>query len=470
MTIYSGTIGVSGTLEDSLGGGTFSGSLLDTFTANLDSAGTGVGSDTLTGTIDVNFSLFGVNDSDVVPVNVTENNIPFQSGVYTVNATVPVASLGTDINVTLTGSVNGNQTEISGNATGNLSGSFDSVPFTGTFTGTGTLNALTFAITSPGGDTNQPVQMISGTALAADAGNVVSILDGSTQIGTATVQADGDWSVGLTLAAGAQSITATEVSNGTSLVSNAVSFSVGSATSPTGILESLTPAEEIAGIYIGYFDRGPDAAGFSFWESQYTQALSGGQSTDQALKNIANSFAPQPETLALYPFLSTSLDPNSAADVTGVDNLIVSVYANLFGRTPAATDSGVQYWAGQILTGQVGLGQAILDIANGATGADAATVLNKVVVASYLAAEEVALGIGTTAPVPAALVSQLHSVLASVTSDPATVSVAEAASLTGSDATTSASSSASQMSSSDIVQPTGIPAASHQSHHIHFGA
>jgi fibronectin-binding autotransporter adhesin len=68
-------------------------------------------------------------------------------------------------------------------------------------------------ITSSGGVTSQPVQMISGTASASA---TVTVFDGTTQVGTAKVQADGDWSVGVTLLNGVQTITAeagSEVSN-----------------------------------------------------------------------------------------------------------------------------------------------------------------------------------------------------------------------------------------------------------------
>ena len=47
----------------------------------------------------------------------------------------------------------------------------------------------------------------------------------------------------------------------------------------------------------------------------------------------------------------------------------------------AADPAGAAYWLGQITTGAVGLGSAILAIANGATGTDATEVQNKISVA-----------------------------------------------------------------------------------------
>jgi hypothetical protein len=127
--------------------------------------------------------------------------------------------------------------------------------------------------------------------------------------------------------------------------------------------------------------------------------------------------------------------------VTGVENLVVSVYTNLFDRTPPVTDSGVQYWANQILTGAVPLGQAILDIANGALGADATTFLNKVTVSDYFISK-------SSVALPS---SEEHSILMGVTSDPSTVTAAEATINT-------------------LVSVTGVSAAASATHGIEFAA
>ena len=91
-------------------------------------------------------------------------------------------------------------------------------------------------------------------------------------------------------------------------------------------------------IYIAYFNRAGDIGGFSFWEGQNVQAQAAGQSAALALTNIANSFTPQPETYALYPFLATpNLNLNSPAGQAGLTTFINSVYENLFSRAPDAT-------------------------------------------------------------------------------------------------------------------------------------
>jgi hypothetical protein len=150
-----------------------------------------------------------------------------------------------------------------------------------------------------------------------------------------------------------------------------------------GLLDKLTFDQQSEMIYVGYFNRAADEGGFSFWASQNAQAQAGGQSASVAIKNIANSFTPQTETLALYPFLGNkTFDPANTTSVVQVGAMVDGIYFNLFGRTPGANDGGRLYWVNQILTGAVGVGESVLDISNGATGKDAILLENKISIAS----------------------------------------------------------------------------------------
>ena len=68
--------------------------------------------------------------------------------------------------------------------------------------------APSIAITSAGGPTNQVNQTITGTVDIADAGATVTLLDGTTAVGTAIVQSNGSWSSPVTLGQGGNSMTA----------------------------------------------------------------------------------------------------------------------------------------------------------------------------------------------------------------------------------------------------------------------
>jgi hypothetical protein len=170
---------------------------------------------------------------------------------------------------------------------------------------------------------------------------------------------------------------------------------------PTGLLGNLTAAQQIELIYVACFSRAADEGGSSFWGKQNVQAQHDGQSASTALTNIANSFTPQPETIALYPFLAT---PTSNLDTptgqAGLVNFIDSLFDNLFGHAPDM--AGRDYWAAQITSGAVGPGAAALAIANGASGTDATVVLNKIDVALDFTTRTAAAGLDETQTVPAA--------------------------------------------------------------------
>ena len=82
-------------------------------------------------------------------------------------------------------------------------------------------------ISNTGGLTNQATQTLDGTADIADAGTTVTVLDSTTQVGTATVQANGTWTTGVTLASGTNTLTAQDTdAAGNTGTSNAVTYTL----------------------------------------------------------------------------------------------------------------------------------------------------------------------------------------------------------------------------------------------------
>ena len=153
-----------------------------------------------------------------------------------------------------------------------------------------------------------------------------------------------------------------------------------------GFLNSLPVASQLEGIYVGYFGRAADAGGLAYWEQVYSADIAKGLSVDGTLTAIANSFAVQAETVALYPFLAGG--PLTTTDLT---TLVNQIYVNLFG----ATNSGASYWVNQIHSGAVSLGAAVLAIENGAIGIDATVLTDRIEVANTFTSDTAAAGIGT---------------------------------------------------------------------------
>ena len=168
-----------------------------------------------------------------------------------------------------------------------------------------------------------------------------------------------------------------------------------------------TQQAQIAALYVSYFNRSPDPAGFAYWTDQVSSGMS--------LNSIANSFAALPEAIALYPFLANpTLDSASA-----VNAFLTSVYSNLFGR--AIDPAGLAYWSGQVVSGKA-LGGAINNMISGAQGNDLLTVNNKATVGVEYAQHFT----DTKAIWTSSDLSSSKSIISGVTFDSTTVLAAEA--------------------------------------------
>lgn len=124
-----------------------------------------------------------------------------------------------------------------------------------------------------------------------------------------------------------------------------------------------TSSELITQIYAGYFNRAPDPEGLNYWVSHFNGGMS--------LLEIAQSFSVQPETTALYSYLTGGGSPAS---------FLTGIYNNLLGRPVDA--EGSAYWTAQLAAGKP-VGRMIIDIISGAQGNDAALIANKVAVGQH---------------------------------------------------------------------------------------
>lgn len=170
------------------------------------------------------------------------------------------------------------------------------------------------------------------------------------------------------------------VSQGTSVVSLALAgmhslseFSLGSdGHGGTLIAEPAignTTNNTITQLFVGYFNRAPDPVGETYWADQLQRGV-----TPVA---IAQSFSTSNEATGLYPFLA---NPGTASPAA-IESFVSAVYGNMFGRSADA--AGAAYWVTALQTGASTVGAAIVNIASGAQGSDAATLANKVTVGNY---------------------------------------------------------------------------------------
>jgi hypothetical protein len=193
----------------------------------------------------------------------------------------------------------------------------------------------------------------------------------------------------------------------------------------TDFISSLSGSQNVELLFVGYYGRAAAYAGYQYWQSEYATDVNAGWATDTIMQKLASEFTPQAETLALYPFLANNFTPSQAnlSDpvlIQQVNTFVTSVFEHLFDRAPLTT--GLNYWTDQVLTGAVSVSNAILDIANGATGNDLTLLQNKIAAASEFTLTTAAANIGLTASTTTSgLIAEAHQVLTLVTVDPASV-------------------------------------------------
>src|SRR6056297_1971317 len=180
---------------------------------------------------------------------------------------------------------------------------------------------------------------------------------------------------------------------------------------------SLTPQQQLASIYILYYDRAPEPAGFRFWESLLVENIEDNDpdASGMSLEAIATEFSNQQETRDVYEFFDPEAENPSALE------FLSEVYANLFGRAPDA--GGIEFWANELETGATPTGEILLAIMKGASGTDIDVLNNKIGVA--LDWHDSAVAAGATEP-DSALLEPAQDALNGVDETPGSVEAAEA--------------------------------------------
>jgi hypothetical protein len=144
---------------------------------------------------------------------------------------------------------------------------------------------------------------------------------------------------------------------------------------PSRLIKAATLDEahfgDLTELYVGYFNRAPDAYGLYYWASRLVEGMS--------MQDVAKSFFAQPETQAsLPPSLSTQ-------------DFVTKVYANVLGRAP--DQAGFDYWVNDLQSGKLTRDVFMLAIINGAkvpngNARDAQYLANKEAVGEHFALDK----------------------------------------------------------------------------------
>jgi hypothetical protein len=132
----------------------------------------------------------------------------------------------------------------------------------------------------------------------------------------------------------------------------------------SNISASISTAD-VQKAYVAFFNRPADVAGLNYWSN-----FSGGYA------DLLNNFGRSPEYQSTYPKSMSN------------EQMVNTLYHNLFGRD--ADTAGLNFWVGQLNSGQSNWDNLAFQIAMGAHGDDA-TVMNNKVAAATLFTEALAI-------------------------------------------------------------------------------
>lgn len=149
-----------------------------------------------------------------------------------------------------------------------------------------------------------------------------------------------------------------------------------------GALPVLSATGQLEALYVGWFGRAADAAGYQYWiTNDLTQILQGASVSTAAL-NISKSFALSVENspYAALASLATPVTPTVQQSALAA-SFINQTYQNLFSHQADA--GGLQYWQNAFFSGQVPFSAIVYDIAQGALATDNLAINNKILAGSY---------------------------------------------------------------------------------------
>lgn len=131
----------------------------------------------------------------------------------------------------------------------------------------------------------------------------------------------------------------------------------------------MANSTDVHSIYIGYYARCADPAGFAYWNS-----IASGYTVAQ----IADFFALSDESKAEYPYLRSPREGTADAFVT-------KVYQNVLGRAPDS--AGLAYWSGLISNNTVTVGGFIATLIGSVLSQsgtdDKLTLQNRINISAY---------------------------------------------------------------------------------------
>lgn len=116
-----------------------------------------------------------------------------------------------------------------------------------------------------------------------------------------------------------------------------------------------TQINSVYELYIGYFNRAPEAGGLNYWSNYYLAQANAGKTDAAIQKEIANKF------------YDAAVQYNIYTAGTPVADFVKTSYLNALGRT-SVDDAGMTYWTAKLTSGEVSRGEFVQKLISDAKG------------------------------------------------------------------------------------------------------
>lgn len=116
-----------------------------------------------------------------------------------------------------------------------------------------------------------------------------------------------------------------------------------------------TQINSVYELYIGYFNRAPEAGGLNYWSNYYLAQVNAGKTDAAIQKEIANKF------------YDAAVQYNIYTAGTPVADFIKASYLNALGRT-SVDDAGMTYWTAKLTSSEVTRGEFVQKLISDAKG------------------------------------------------------------------------------------------------------
>lgn len=138
---------------------------------------------------------------------------------------------------------------------------------------------------------------------------------------------------------------------------------------------------QLESLYIGYFGRAADPAGFEHWAQIGVAQLLGGATVREVMDQMSAAFAVSTENGVYASLANVALDRSNAGQVDLATAFINQTYQQFFSRQPDT--EGFKYWFDELFDGVMPFSKLVYAIANGALEQDQVVLNNKVASALY---------------------------------------------------------------------------------------